>query len=85
MSEPDAGSDVASITTKAVRRGDEWVIDGAKVWNSGAAHADWCYLIARTDPAAPPHRGLSEFLVDLRAPGRGDPTHRRRHRERPLL
>ncbi len=69
MSEPDAGSDVASITTKAVRRGDEWVVDGAKVWNSGAAHADWCYLIARTDPAAPPHRGLSEFLVDLRDPG----------------
>jgi len=69
MSEPDAGSDVASITTKAVRDGNDWVIDGAKVWNSGAAHADWCYLIARTDPAAPAHRGLSEFLVDLHAVG----------------
>ena len=69
MSEPDAGSDVASIATRAVRHGNEWVVDGAKVWNSGAAHADWCYLIARTDPTAPPHRGLSEFLVDLRSPG----------------
>ncbi|MCU0310228.1 MAG: acyl-CoA dehydrogenase family protein [Acidimicrobiales bacterium] len=69
MSEPDAGSDVASITTRAVRHGDEWIVDGAKVWNSGAAHADWCYLIARTDPTAPPHRGLSEFLVDLHGPG----------------
>jgi len=69
MSEPDAGSDVASITTKAVRDGNDWVINGAKVWNSGAAHADWCYLIARTDPAAPAHRGLSEFLVDLHAVG----------------
>jgi alkylation response protein AidB-like acyl-CoA dehydrogenase len=69
MSEPDAGSDVASIGTRAVRDGDDWVITGAKVWTSGAAEADWCYLIARTDPEAPPHRGLSEFLVDLHAPG----------------
>jgi len=69
MSEPDAGSDVASIATRAVRDGDDWRISGAKVWTSGAAEADWCYLIARTDPDAPPHRGLSEFLVDLHTPG----------------
>jgi alkylation response protein AidB-like acyl-CoA dehydrogenase len=69
MSEPDAGSDVASLRTRADRRGDCWVIDGQKVWTSGAADADWCYLIARTDPDAPPHAGLSEFLVDMRTPG----------------
>lgn len=69
MSEPDAGSDVASLRTRAERRGDGWVLAGQKVWTSGAAEADWCYVIARTDPDAPPHAGLSEFLVDLRSPG----------------
>jgi alkylation response protein AidB-like acyl-CoA dehydrogenase len=69
MSEPDAGSDVASIRTRAEPRGDRWVLNGAKVWTSGASEADWCYLIARTDPDAPPHKGLSEFVVDLSAPG----------------
>ncbi len=69
MSEPDAGSDVASLRTKAVRDGEDWVVDGQKVWTSGAAEADWCYLIARTDPDAPPHAGLSEFVVDMSTPG----------------
>jgi alkylation response protein AidB-like acyl-CoA dehydrogenase len=69
MSEPDAGSDVAAISTRAVRDGDDWIVNGTKIWTSGAADADWCYLIARTDPDAPPHRGLSELIVDLHAPG----------------
>ncbi|WP_421119914.1 acyl-CoA dehydrogenase family protein [Aquihabitans daechungensis] len=72
MSEPDAGSDVASLRTRAERKSDgsgTWIVDGAKIWTSGAAHADWCYLIARTDPTARPHAGLSELVVDMRSPG----------------
>lgn len=69
MSEPDAGSDVASLRTSAVRDGDHFVVSGRKVWTSGAAVADWCYLIARTDPDAPPHAGLSEIVVDMATPG----------------
>ncbi len=70
MSEPDAGSDVASIHTRATRtQGGDWSISGSKIWTSGAAHAQWCYLIARTDPEAPAHRGLSEFIVAMDSPG----------------
>ena len=71
MSEPDAGSDVASLRTRAEPAADRdgWVVNGAKVWTSGAAVADWCYVIARTDPAARPHVGLSELVVDMRSPG----------------
>lgn len=69
MSEPDAGSDVAAIRTSARRVGDVWVVDGAKIWTSGAADADWIYLVARTDPDAPRHKGLSELVVDMRSSG----------------
>ena len=69
MSEPDAGSDVASIRTRAERHGDTWIVNGQKVWTSGAATSDWIYLIARTDPTAKPHAGLSEFVVDMSSPG----------------
>ena len=69
MSEPDAGSDVASLRTRATRHGEGWRIEGTKIWTSGAAEADWCYVIARTDPDASPHAGLSEFIVDMHAPG----------------
>lgn len=69
MSEPDAGSNVAGIRTKAVRDGDDFVVDGSKVWTSGAHHAEYCYLICRTDPDAAPHKGLSELVVDMSSPG----------------
>lgn len=68
-SEPDAGSDLASLTTRAVRDGDQWVIDGQKVWTSGAHHSDWIFVLARTDRDAPRHRGISFLLVPLDQPG----------------
>ncbi len=69
MSEPDAGSDLAAVRTRAARDGDTFVVDGSKIWTSFAATADWCYLICRTDPEAPAHRGMSELIVDMRSPG----------------
>jgi len=69
MSEPDAGSDVAAIGTRAVRDGDDFVVTGQKIWTSGAATAQWCYLICRTDPDAPAHKGLSELVVDMSSSG----------------
>ncbi|WP_328843743.1 acyl-CoA dehydrogenase family protein [Streptomyces sp. NBC_00258] len=68
-SEPDAGSDLASLRTRAVREGEEWVIDGQKVWTSGAHHSDWIFVLARTDPDASKHRGISFLLVPLDQPG----------------
>jgi alkylation response protein AidB-like acyl-CoA dehydrogenase len=69
FSEPGAGSDVASLQTKAVRDGDEWVINGQKVWTTLAHVADYGVLIARTDPTVPKHAGISMFVVDMRNPG----------------
>jgi len=69
MSEPGAGSDLAGLQTKAVDDGDAYVLSGHKIWTSFAHLADYCYLVARTNPDVPKHKGISEFLVDMRTPG----------------
>jgi len=69
-SEPGAGSDLPSMTTRAVEDGDDYVINGQKVWTSHGHRADWCFLLAKTDPEAEPkHRGITFFLVDFKTPG----------------
>jgi len=68
-SEPGAGSDLASVKTSAVRDGDDYVINGQKIWTTGAHHSDWIFLLARTDPDLPKHKGISFFLVDMKSAG----------------
>ena len=68
-SEPNAGSDLGSLQTRAVQDGDEFVINGQKIWTSMAHHSQWIFMLARTDPEAPKHRGISYFLVHMHTPG----------------
>jgi alkylation response protein AidB-like acyl-CoA dehydrogenase len=69
FSEPDAGSDLAGLRTSAVKQGEEWVLNGQKIWSTGAHFSDWGMIVTRTDPNAPKHAGLTYFIVDMHAKG----------------
>jgi acyl-CoA dehydrogenase len=69
FSEPAGGSDLAALRTKAVRDGDDWIINGQKIWTSGAQYSDWGILVLRTDPNVPKHQGLSYFFIEMNSPG----------------
>ena len=69
LSEPDHGSDLAAVATRAVDNGDHFLVNGSKVWTSNAHRADFTTLLCRTDPSAPKHKGLSYLLVDMKSPG----------------
>ncbi len=69
FSEPSSGSDLAALRTKAVRDGDDWIINGQKIWTSGAHYSDYGILVTRTDPTVPKHQGLTYFFIDMKSPG----------------